>query len=252
MKRSLFILITLLALSIIFAGCQTSVDDGNKGEIQDNNSASVEDNPNSSDTSEKNDDAIPKDDEDIGENKGDIPENSGDTSENESEVPKNDENADAGDENDQNETPLPEIGTSVGYRFADLTLRTMDGGSINTADLRGKIVILNLWASWCGPCQAELPDFDKIATEYKDQVVIIAADIDAGTGNAYNYVQQNFPESDIVFAYDTVYGTAYYLAGGNGYIPYTAIMDQNGVIVYSDSGILSHSKLEAIINELID
>ena len=245
MKASLFILTLLLAISMILVSCQPSVDSGNDGEIRDNDSASVGDNPNNSINDKEDDVTIPEDNEDIGENESDVPKNEENSSSNE-----NGENTDDS-ENKENTTPLPEIGTKVGNRFADVTLETMNGGSINTADLRGKIVILNLWASWCPPCKAELPDFDRIATEYKDQVVIVAADVDAGNGGAYSYVQQNFPESDIIFAYDTVYGTAYSLAGGNGFVPYTAIMDQNGVIVYSDSGILSHAKLASIIEELL-
>ena len=225
---------------MIFVGCQPSVDSGNDGGIRDNDSASVGDSPDNIKNDAENDVQDPDNNEDIAEDKKDNPEND-----------ENSESDKGEAEEEENITPLPEVGTNVGNRFADVTLRTMDGGSINTADLRGKIVILNLWASWCGPCKMELPDFDKIATEYKDQVVIIAADVDAGAGNAYNYVQQNFPESDIVFAYDTQYGTAYYLAGGNGYVPYTAIMDQNGVIVYTDSGILSHARLVSIIEGLL-
>ena len=240
MKASLFILVLLLAISILFVGCQPSVDNKNDAEIDGNNSASVGDNPDVSENDKEDDIQAPESNEEIDDT--------------EDELPENEENQETGEEETKEEekpAPLPEVGTKVGNRFADVTLTTMDGGSINTADLRGKIVILNLWASWCGPCKVELPDFDKIATEYKDQVVIIAADIDAGTGNAYNYVQKNFPESDIVFAYDTVYGTAYYLAGGNGYVPYTAIMDQNGVIVYTDSGVLSHARLVSIIEGLL-
>ena len=246
MKASLFILILLLAISMILVSCQPSVDSGNDSEIRDNDSASVGDNPNNSINDKEDDATIPEDNENIGKNDSDVPKNEENSSSNE-----NEENTDDS-ENKENTTPLPEIGTKVGNRFADVTLETMNGESINTADLRGKIVILNLWASWCSPCKAELPDFDRIATEYKDQVVIVAADVDAGNGGAYSYVQQNFPESDIIFAYDTVYGTAYSLAGGNGYVPYTAIMDQNGVIVYSDSGMLSHTVLVNIIEGLLN
>lgn len=246
MKASLFILTLLLAISMILVSCQPSVDSGNDGEIRDNDSASVGDNPNNSANDKEDYATIPEDNEDIGENDSDVPKNEENSSSNE-----NGENTDDS-ENKENTTPLPEIGTKVGNRFADVTLETMNGESINTADLRGKIVILNLWASWCPPCKAELPDFDRIATEYKDQVVIVAADVDAGNGGAYSYVQQNFPESDIIFAYDTVYGTAYSLAGGNGFVPYTAIMDQNGVIVYSDSGMLSHTVLVNIIEGLLN
>lgn len=231
---------------MILVSCHPSVDSGNDGEIRDNDSASVGYNPNNSINDKEDDVTIPEDNENIGKNDSDVPKNEENSSSNE-----NEENTDDS-ENKENTTPLPEIGTKVGNRFADVTLETMNGESINTADLRGKIVILNLWASSCSPCKAELPDFDRIATEYKDQVVIVAVDVDAGNGGAYSYVQQNFPESDIIFAYDTVYGTAYSLAGGNGYVPYTAIMDQNGVIVYSDSGMLSHTVLVNIIEGLLN
>lgn len=221
MKNSLFVLILLLVTSIILIGCQPSVDNTREDEIKDSNSASVG-------NETQNDDIINNNDDN----------------------PENPENPDS--DKEESNTPLPDIGTKVGNRFADVTLTTMDGGSINTADLRGKIVILNIWATWCPPCKAELPDFNRIATEYKDNVVIIAADADAGQGNAKSYVEQNFPETDIVFAYDTVYSDAYRAAGGNGYVPYTAIMDQNGVIIYTDSGMLSHTVLVNIIEGLLN
>ena len=128
-----------------------------------------------------------------------------------------------------------------------MTLQTLDGGSVSTSDFAGKIIILNIWATWCPPCKAELPDFNRIASEYKDEVVIIAAHTPNGNANAKDYVATNFPETDIIFAYDTNYSDAYIAVGGNGYVPYTAIIDKDGVIVYTDSGILSHSQLVAFI-----
>ena len=220
MKKSLLILILLLVSSIILVGCQPSVGGNHNEETGDNDSASSD---SESDNSDAND------------NSDDNPQNT--------EIPDNNE--------EKNDAPLPEIGTRVGDRFADVSLATIDGKSINTADLRGKIVILNIWATWCPPCKAELPDFNRIATEYKDDVVIIAADVDAGQGDAYAYVQQNFPKTDIVFAYDTSHNDAYKAAGGDGYVPYTAIMDQNGVIIYTDSGILSYERLTGIIEDLL-
>ena len=143
--------------------------------------------------------------------------------------------------------PILKVGTAVGDLFGDLTLETLEGGTVNTADFRGKIVILNIWATRCPPCKAELPDFNRIASEYEGEVVVIAAHEDYTRSEAPSYVETNFPDSKIIFAYDTPYGDAYYAAGGNGYIPQTVIMDQNGVIIYSDSGVLSHSTLVSII-----
>ena len=221
---------------MILVSCQPSVDNNTDGETQDNNSASVGDGPINSENNKEDDINVPEDNENIGENDSDVPEN--------------EENSDSGEEKDENTTPLPEIGTKVGNRFADVTLETMNGGSINTADLRGKIVILNIWATRCPPCKAELPDFNIIASEYADEIVIIAAHDYYGKAGATNYVAENFPDTKIIFAYDTVYSDAYTAAGGDGYIPFTAILDKNGVIVYSDSGMLSYERLVGIIEQI--
>jgi len=55
----------------------------------------------------------------------------------------------------------------------DLTMTTLDGKTISTKDLAGKVVIFNFWATWCAPCRAEIPDLVKLQDRYKDQLVII-------------------------------------------------------------------------------
>ena len=148
------------------------------------------------------------------------------------------------------EKEKPPVGSAVGNSFADLTLETLDGSTINTADLRGKIIIFNVWATWCPPCKAELPDFDKIATEYEDDVVIIAAhSYDDGMYDMPEYVSDNFPKTKIIFAYDTKSSDGYLAAGGSGYVPQTAIVNKEGVIIYSDSGALSHTRLVKFIED---
>ena len=151
--------------------------------------------------------------------------------------------------------PEPEIdlesipfGTKVGERFNDLTLTDLSGNKLNTADLRGKIIIFNLWATWCPPCVAELPGFNEIAREYADDVVIVAVHVyDSAMYGMPSYVEENFPGTRIIFAYDTPYSDAYIAAGGTRYVPQTAIIDRNGVILYSDAGGLSHSWLVEFI-----
>ena len=55
----------------------------------------------------------------------------------------------------------------------DLTMTTLDGETIATRDLAGKVVIVNFWATWCAPCRAEIPDLVKLQTQYKDHLIII-------------------------------------------------------------------------------
>ena len=62
----------------------------------------------------------------------------------------------------KNPKPIPE-----------LTMTTLDGKTITTKDLSGKVAIFNFWATWCTPCRAEIPDLVKLQDQYKDQMVII-------------------------------------------------------------------------------
>ena len=185
-----------------------------------------------------------------GENCGST-ENGGDK--NEENDPTNPENPGTDPENPgtdpENPEVKPEVGTDVGDLFGDVILETLDGGSINTADYRGKIIILNIWATWCPPCRAELPDFNRIATDYKDDAIIIAAHTTSEKHSAPSYVQTNFPDTDIIFAYDTARNDAFLAAGGINSIPQTVIIDQNGVIICVHTGMMSYTSLAQIIEE---
>jgi cytochrome c biogenesis protein CcmG, thiol:disulfide interchange protein DsbE len=62
-----------------------------------------------------------------------------------------------------------------GFLAPDFELKTLDGQSIHLADLRGKGVVLNLWASWCGPCQEEMPDLEKVYEAYHQEGLVVLA-----------------------------------------------------------------------------
>jgi thiol-disulfide isomerase/thioredoxin len=61
------------------------------------------------------------------------------------------------------------------------TLKTLDGRTVTAEDLKGKVVVLNFWATWCGPCRAELPDFEKLAKQYRDdpKVMVLSMSVDS-------------------------------------------------------------------------
>lgn len=63
----------------------------------------------------------------------------------------------------------------TGFAAPDFTLKTLDGDSQTLSDLRGQAVLVNLWATWCPPCRAEMPAIQKMAQEYKEQGFIVLA-----------------------------------------------------------------------------
>ncbi|GAB4504662.1 MAG: TlpA disulfide reductase family protein [Anaerolineales bacterium] len=62
-----------------------------------------------------------------------------------------------------------------GFLAPDFSLQTLTGENLRLADLRGQVILVNLWASWCPPCRAEMPTLQKMYAEYKDQGFTILA-----------------------------------------------------------------------------
>jgi peroxiredoxin len=67
----------------------------------------------------------------------------------------------------------------TGEKSPDFTLKSRDGGNMKLSEQRGNIVLVNFWASWCGPCREELPAFEELYQEYQDMgVEILAVNVD--------------------------------------------------------------------------
>jgi len=63
----------------------------------------------------------------------------------------------------------------AGFLAPDFTLQTLDGETVSLASLRGQAVLVNIWASWCVPCRAEMPAIQRVYEEYKDQGFVVLA-----------------------------------------------------------------------------
>lgn len=126
------------------------------------------------------------------------------------------------------------------------------GNTINTSDLKGKIVFMNFWASWCPPCRAEFPSIQKFYERYKHNPDVIFLtvnlDEDPGLGEAYLKKEQ-FTVPFLVPAGNIP--SAYF----SGSLPTTVVLDKNGGIRLQHAGMADYSKasfykeIDALLDE---
>ncbi len=156
----------------------------------------------------------------------------------------------------------PVVGNQVGNLCPGSELTIMDGSGMTDKTIdptkTGKVTVINFWGTWCTPCKAELPYFDQIASEYADQVSIIAVHsylLAAEEGP--KYINKTYPDSKIIFvsdfnANDGNDGSGYYAAlGGTDTWPMTLILDENGVILKSIITPLHYEDLKALVDEAL-
>lgn len=157
---------------------------------------------------------------------------------------------------------LPPVGNKVGNLCPSYSAEIFDGSGKTGATIdpsaTGKITIINFWGTWCGPCKAELPYFDRIATEYKDSVTVVAVHTNVDFKAAPKYIASNYSDSNIIFAKDNpidpndAYSSEefYDLLGGASFYPYTVILDENGIIVFNFVGGMTYEQIENVIKNI--
>ena len=149
----------------------------------------------------------------------------------------------------------PELGNRVGKLCYDYELSYVNGdGTLKISDLRGKVVVINFWGTWCTPCIQELPHFDAVASEYADEVVVVTIHSTEGLPDAPSYIAQYYPDSAMLFTHDEVNPSNpmtddyYTKLGGKGAYPMTLILDENGVITFKRMGSLTAVELENAVS----
>lgn len=133
-------------------------------------------------------------------------------------------------------------GAAVGERLPDFSVDTLNGTAFQLSSHRGSVVILNLWATWCGPCVQELPYFEAFLAQHPDAAVLavhsgpIVEDVPAWV-SAHDY--------SLPFAVDDS-GALTALLGASSMLPHTLVLDGDGIVIYNAPGAVSPELLESL------
>jgi cytochrome c biogenesis protein CcdA/peroxiredoxin len=135
--------------------------------------------------------------------------------------------------------PLPEnyddipVGLEIGNRAPDFTLQTLDGRTVSLADLRGKAVILNFWATWCGPCRNEMPNIEQVYQLEKERgLVVLAVDFLEPADSVQAFVDELNLTLPIGLDLDGTVNDLYRIPA----YPTSYFIDGNGIIIKYKEG----------------
>jgi thiol-disulfide isomerase/thioredoxin len=128
-------------------------------------------------------------------------------------------------------------------------IKDLEGKQVDLASFKGKVILLNFWATWCGPCKAEIPGFVELQAKYRDQLTVIGYSVDDDAPKARAFAQEykmNYPvllgegREDVQDAFGPIWG-----------IPASFLIGKDGRVCKKHLGIAPKSVFEKEITALI-
>lgn len=123
----------------------------------------------------------------------------------------------------------------------DFTLKTLEGPNLRLQEQRGKVVLLNFWATWCGPCREEMPQLNKLFEKYKPLgFTLLGVNVDEDSRNAAGVATQLGVKFPVLLDSDKRVSKLYQLST----MPSTVMIDRDGRVRFLTRGYKSGTELE--------
>ena len=148
-------------------------------------------------------------------------------------------------EEPENETEKPEKNDPV--YAPNFQLEGIDGKNYELSEFEGKKVILNFWATWCPYCVDEMPALSKLSNTYKDDLVVLAVNVDESESKIKNFLEDN-PDINLNILLDPK-GKIASTYGANA-LPLSIGINSDGTIETGYPGMLKYEQMEAMYNML--
>ncbi len=141
---------------------------------------------------------------------------------------------------------------AVGLReeAPDFTLKSLEGTNLRLEEYRGQVVLINFWASWCGPCRQEMPVLDRLHHRYEDTgFAVLGINVEGDSGSAQEIVDKTNVTFPILLDDGQKVSELYSLEA----MPSTVVVDRDGVIRYIHRGYKpgDEAKYVEVVKELI-
>ena len=137
----------------------------------------------------------------------------------------------------------------AGFAAPDFSLETRDGETVSLSELRGQVVLVNFWATWCPPCRAEMPAIQQVYDQYSDQgFTVLAVDVSEGDAQVTAFADERGLTFPILMDRDGAVSIRYQVRA----MPSTFFIDQAGVIQeVTLGGPMSEAFIESQVTGLL-